>query len=233
MRIVINHLTRMSAGYCCVAGLDVETDHHVRPVLRGQRLRTALLARNGGPFDMGVIVDLGDVTPNATPPEIEDQVFDPETATAMNVETAQAFWQRLRRSSRPYLQEIFGHELKMRGPRSCGVDVDEGIASLGCLAVITPPTLYIRQPDGSVRIQVADGEFDLDVSVTDIRLYGPDHTTPDDEVVRRIADVLERGAEAILAVGLTRPFASPGFPPVHWLQVNNIHLRDNPLWQLG
>ncbi len=40
------------------------------------------------------------------------------------------------------------------------------------------------------------------------------------------------GAEVLLSVGLTRAFSTGGFPPVHWLQVNNIHFRKNPLWNL-
>jgi hypothetical protein len=38
----------------------------------------------------------------------------------------------------------------------------------------------------------------------------------------------------ILSVGLTRPFRKWGDSEErHWLQVNNIHLEDDPLWQLG
>ena len=35
MRIVINHLTRMRAGYICAAGVEANTLQHVRPVLLG------------------------------------------------------------------------------------------------------------------------------------------------------------------------------------------------------
>jgi hypothetical protein len=35
----------------------------------------------------------------------------------------------------------------------------------------------------------------------------------------------------IFGVGLTRPFAErEDAPAVHWLQVNNIHLRNDPYW---
>ena len=37
----------------------------------------------------------------------------------------------------------------------------------------------------------------------------------------------------MLGVGLTRPFApTAGEPPLHWLQVNNLHLEDDPAWRL-
>jgi hypothetical protein len=38
----------------------------------------------------------------------------------------------------------------------------------------------------------------------------------------------------ILGLGLTRPFAPrPESDPVCWLQVTNVHLGDNPAWELG
>ena len=59
MRIVVNHLTRMQPSYICVAGIDVQDNEHIRPVLGRERLTVGLLARNGGAFDMGRLVDLG------------------------------------------------------------------------------------------------------------------------------------------------------------------------------
>jgi hypothetical protein len=80
----------------------------------------------------------------------------------------------------------------------------------------------------------SDGEFDLDCGVTDIRLYGDDHITPNTKQVEHITKRLKSAPGLILSVGLTRAYASsPDFSPVHWLQVNNIHLQDDPLWQLG
>ena len=57
MRIVVNHLTRMQPGYICVAGIDVQDNEHIRPVLGREQLTVGLLARNGGAFDMGRLVD--------------------------------------------------------------------------------------------------------------------------------------------------------------------------------
>ena len=56
MRIIVNHLTRMQPGYICVAGVDVSSGQHVRPVLRG-RLTTDLLTLDGGPFDIASLVE--------------------------------------------------------------------------------------------------------------------------------------------------------------------------------
>ena len=65
MRIVVNHLTRMQPGYICVAGIDVQDNEHIRPVLGRERLTVGLLARNGGAFDMGRLVDLGSGRPGS------------------------------------------------------------------------------------------------------------------------------------------------------------------------
>lgn len=237
MKIVVNHLTRMQQGYFCVAGLDVNTGEHVRPVLPGQRLPTSLLARYGGLFDMGVIVDLGAV--NATPqrPEVEDYVFDRAKLKAAGTYEPAKFWRVLQQVARTRLRDIFGDALIPRGASSCAVDVGKGDASLGCLVPHKLPELYVRSRPGrsdQIRMRVSDGYSHLDLGVTDIRLYGADHVTPDTKIVRRVAKRLQGGSETILSVGLTRAYASsPDFNPVHWLQVNNVHLKDDPVWQLG
>ena len=59
MRIVVNHLTRMQPGYICVAGIDVQDNEHIRPVLGRARLTVDLLARNGGAFDVVALSNWG------------------------------------------------------------------------------------------------------------------------------------------------------------------------------
>ena len=81
MRISVNHLTWMQAGYIGVAGIAQATGEHVRPCLQGIRLRTNLLACNGGPFDMASVVDLGATRHVGEAPETEDHLFDPRKAT--------------------------------------------------------------------------------------------------------------------------------------------------------
>jgi hypothetical protein len=52
--------------------------------------------------------------------------------------------------------------------------------------------------------------------------------------VQSVQKRLEAGVETILSVGLTRPWQKRGDDAErHWLQLNNIHLEDNPLWRLG
>jgi hypothetical protein len=136
----------------------------------------------------------------------------------------------------PTLSGIFGNDLIQIGQSSCGTDKGMGEISLGYFLPNCMPTLYISprhgEPDQS-RMKVSDGAVKLDLSVTDIRLYQNDHITPNNELVNHIAGKL-RKSNVVLSVGLTRASQShPSFSPVHWLQVNNIHLQENPVWQLG
>jgi hypothetical protein len=83
-------------------------------------------------------------------------------------------------------------------------------------------------------MRFSDGALKVDVSVTDIRLYGTDHLTPDETMVEQVNERIRQGVNVILSVGLGRQYAAaPGVAPRHWLQVNNIHLADQPVWLLG
>jgi hypothetical protein len=60
------------------------------------------------------------------------------------------------------------------------------------------------------------------------------HVSTDEKIVREVVARIKAGEASNLSVGLTRPFGGSQFyQPVHWLQVNNIHLEGNPTWQLG
>ena len=237
MKIVVTHLTRMQRGYVCVAGLDPESDRAVRPVIETARLSTKILARHGGPFDLATMVDLGATEPIPNRPEVEDHTFSPRDARLIEPVAPARFWDMVTTRARPSLAEIFGPDLKKRGGGAAVVEIGSGSASLGYLAPSERPELYVKSRDGradQVRMIVADRAFELDLGVTDIRLYGSDHVTPDPEAVRRVSDEIANGTGVVLSVGLTRPYTSaPDRPPVHWLQVNNVHLESDPAWRLG
>lgn len=237
MQIAVTDITRMQPGYVCVAGVDVATGAYVRPVIVGARLETAILAPHGGPFDLATVVDLGIVAPVPQRPEVEDHAFKPRNARAVQTIEPSLFWEMLRYLSRPTLRAIFGAQLKYHEPGRAIVELGCGEASLGCLAPTRLPRLGLMAREGrtpQVRMALSDGELGLDLAVTDIRLYGPDHVTPDPDGIDRVRTELARGTPAVLSVGLTRPYQpSPGVGPVHWLQVNNVHLESDPAWRLG
>ncbi|MFN8633384.1 MAG: hypothetical protein U0893_05975 [Chloroflexota bacterium] len=240
MRIVVSHLTRMQRGQVCVAGLDVETGQHVRPVLPMGTIQSRMTAVRGGPFDMATIVDLGLTRPVPSPPEVEDVEFTTWHARAERLVDAELFWEMLTVKSRDSLADIFGSELRAIGrgvSRRAVTDLGTGIASLGVLRPRRQPELFLSsKPDGRevVRLRLSDGALSLDLSVTDLRLHADDGARPDVQRVREVAERLGRGVPVLVGVGLTRPFAArPDETPVHWLQVNNLHLEDDPAWRLA
>lgn len=236
MRIAVTHMTRMRNGHVCVAGVDVDTLRHVRPVLPSAQLGPRELATRGGPFDLATVVELGAATSAPVPPAVEDHRYHQWEAAALVPIPPAAYWDLLSRLARPKLRAIFGTGLRPHGPGGASVEQGAGSASLGCfLPRVRPRLKLVPRPDGSaaLRMWLSDGELNAGVPVTDLRLFGEDRETPDQETVERVAARLASGERALLSVGLTRAFAKPGEPPAHWLQVNNIHLESIPCWRLA
>ncbi len=237
MRIVVNHLTRMRGGHICVAGVDLERGEHVRPVLSRGQLAPDVLTRHGGPFDIANVVELH--APERCPkrPHLEDHLFRASRARLVETFGAEDFWALLYSVSEQRLGDIFGSALRRAGQSSAGTDLGKGNSSLGCLLPKGKPRLCFRtkgEHGPRIRMHLDDGQFDVWVAVTDLRLYQDDHATPDRDVVEKIRRRLRGAVAVILSVGLTRAYApSPEAEPIHWLQVNNIHLEDDPTWQLG
>lgn len=225
MQIIINHLTRMADRHICVAGLDLETNDHVRPVLAGSRIRAEQLRENGGVFEIGAIIELGAVRDVGSPPEVEDRLFRIDAAQHVRRLEATEYWQLVERSAKSTLRGLFGDDLEPVGP-GLTIPVGGGTASLGCLRPRSQPRLYVN-PEGKARVWLRDGDSEYNLSLTDVRFYGDDLGTPDSDTVVDAAERIRHGAEVILAVGFGRPY--PPEEPRHWLQVNNVHFEDDPL----
>ena len=232
MRIVITHLTRMRAGRICVAGVDVETHRFVRPTLWERPLTLTDLAPNGGPFDVGAIVELGDVRPTPRRPSLEDCQYVPVQVQEHVATSSPDYWALLRRLARPKLRGIFGGPLRYHGNRGAAVEEGAGIASLGVLGLRTRPRLYVvRRPDGIrvPRIRLSDGELDVFATVTDLRLYQDDGDTLDSAAISDLMMRIASGERPLLSVGLSRAFSRGlGDPPAHWLFVSNVHFEAMP-----
>lgn len=228
MRIVVNHLTRMQHGYICVAGIDPTTGKHVRPQPEDDRWRRPDLVRQGGPFDIASVVDLGRSSYIGRAPELEDYRVRPTNARRQMDLTATEFWELLMRVSCARLREIFGDDLHRQGT-SFAVDEGKGKASLGCLLLSRPPALRVTAAH-DVRLSFSTALDAPALKVTDLRLYEGNPVTVRREVVQSITRRIADGVTVILSVGLGRPWQKPGdVAPRHWLQVNNIHLEDDPL----
>ena len=237
MIIVVNHLTRMHQGRICVAGVDQQTRRHVRPVTKWGQLDGRVLSFREGPFNIGHVVDLGRVEACPQTPHVEDYRFTPWTARYIERFHADDFWAMLYGISEPSLGRIFGDELRPMGCRSCGTEAGQGKASLGVLRPAKRPRLFLKdtKKTGSVRIrmQIDDGRMRVEAGVTDLRLYEADHATVAQTRVQRLARYLDSHGGVLLSVGLGRAFAARAEDvdrPVHWLQVNNIHVEERPVW---
>ena len=236
VRIVINHLTRMHGGHICTAGVDLQTRRHVRPVLAGEPLPFYLMSRYGGPFEMARILELGSPRPTPVPPHIEDCVFVPACAKNVRRACPREFWKLLEELAQPTLEQIFGDCLRPSGSGAYAAEVGTGKVSLGCLRLREPAELFFkedRRGGHRLRIKFTDGRLCVEASVTDLRLFAEDHATPNAAAVRAANQGLRNSRGAILCMGLTRPYSpGPPQPERHWLQVNNLHLEDDPLWTM-
>lgn len=238
MRIVVVHLTRMEKGYVCAAGVDLESQRQIRVLTEDGRLETAHLSLHGGPFDIGNVVDLRTPRPVPKAPHVEDHVVRVYWTRMLRRYPPQDFWRLLERMAKARLSDLFGDDLVHIGRSRYGTLEHQGRASLGVLRLNRNPELLLvheqRYGELQIRLHFTDGSRPVDARVTDIRLYESDHVTPDVAKCRAVAERIKASKPIILSLGLTRAFApSPDRPRVHWLQVNNIHLQDNPVWRLA
>lgn len=234
MEIVIAHLTRMQPGYICVAGIDTATGKHVRPCLPNHnRLSRDLFQQRV--LDIASVVDLGPAKYVGKAPELEDHFFNQAQACLVRREDGETFWNRLFERAATSLGSIFGSDLTIESPRAT-VSPNHGTASLGCLMPVRKPRLCVETMCGkeALRLRLREDDHFLNLSVTDLRLYQPDQTSLRMPQITDVARRIERGVPLVLGVGLTRLFRKDEkSEPKHYLQVNNIHLEDNPVWTNG
>lgn len=235
MPFVVTQLTRMKDGHVCLAGIDSATGQHVRPVLAGQeRFAAAVLARNGGPYEFGAIVDLGRTQKKPQQPHVEDVVVLGRPVRIGEL-TPQDFWTLLDRAAQPSLSRIFGTALEKQGAHACGTSCGQGQASLGVLRPKRPVNIRWEPWPEGVRIKAAVPfrSETISVPVTDVRLYEADCVTPSRTRFDRMAQLLGSGRPVLLAVGLGRAWSANAPEAVHWLQVNGIFVDDGTLWRDG
>jgi hypothetical protein len=228
MRIVVNHVTRMSAPRICVAGVDVESLEHVRPTTRASDpITRSLLRAEGGPLRMGAVVELGATQPFPTPPETEDHRFSTANARLVEDMDGDEFLELLEMVSAPDLSSAFGPALD-RLRWNYAVERGCGDRSLAVVRARKRPELQVDRY-GRLRLQIDDVVPQAYVSVTDVRFYAEDQKTPRDRVVQSVRLRLRRGVGAFLMLGLARAYkAHDDDRDRHWLQINGLCLIDRP-----
>jgi hypothetical protein len=229
VRIVIDQLTRRVAPRIGVAGIDPETERHVRPVATAHEPVTrALLAENGGPFEIGAVIDLGDAAPWPAPPETERHLFSPAATTRAGRLDADDYLALLDRVSSPDLESIFGPDL-VRLTRGYALEPGRGSASLGVLRVEAAPRLEIEHRWARLRIVVQIPER-VAFQVVDVRFLAENHQRLEGDLIDDVNRRMASGVGVFLTVGLG--------PPVQvldddrerrWVNVTGICLADQPL----
>ncbi|HMP79749.1 MAG TPA: hypothetical protein PKD54_09885 [Pirellulaceae bacterium] len=240
MQLLINHLTRMQPGWICTAGIDLKTGRHIRP-LDGNGLPNTLLDRNGGPLQLGVVVNLGPSEFCGTVPEIEDRKFQIQNLTVVHRLSAEELFRECEKVAQSSLRAVFSDDLEwlfqdlgsraehhdMNAQRSWGtaaIAQHRGIRSLGCYwAQSAQLKIIVKEGRPRVRLRFVEGDLGFDVPVTDYRLFLTDQVTPDEPAIAEFNANIANQTRTLVAIGLSRAYRhSDNQPARHWLQVNNI-----------
>lgn len=220
----------MSGSRICIAGVDVERGRHVRPVTPATDLLTRqLLAEEGGPLDVGAVIDLGPATPVPSPPETEDHRIATRNLDWVGTLDGDEYWGVLETICEPDLEAAFGGDLERRGWKYA-VEAGRGSNSLAVIRARRRADLDIDDRYGKLQLRFNDPDPPTYLSVTDLRFFEADHRTIRHDVVEDVSDRLDSGVGLYLMLGLARAFRAAGDDrDRHWLQVNGLCLEDRPL----
>lgn len=215
----------------CVAGIEKESRQHLRPVTGAgdDRMNRKLLSDQGGPFELGAVVDLGPVEAYPRPPAVEDHRFDPGLAHRIRRLDADEYLALLDEVSCRNLRGAFGPELKRRGQRKYATDLGKGDRTLACVRLQSPLMLEIN-PFGRLELRFESAGRTAYAPVNDLRFYEDDQVAFRHEVIEDVSNRLRSGVDTWVMFGLTRPWkTSDDDLEKHWLQVNGLCLEDRPL----
>jgi hypothetical protein len=224
VRIVVNHVTRMTGPRICVAGIDTATYRHVRPVTPPDDLLTRVLLReNGGPFGAGALVDIGRATACPDAPETEDHRFDKNRAQRVNDVDDEAYLELLGAICQPDVRAAFGSALVEVRPCKFAVPAGCGECSLAVVSVLAPE---LRISSGRLYLRLNLPATQADLRVTDVRFYTVDLTIKRD-VVKDVNRRLAAGTWAYAMLGLARAIRDDATgQELHWLMANGLCLVD-------
>ena len=222
MQILINHLTRMQAGFICAAGIELQTGLHIRPMSQ-RPLSSQLLRCHGGPLELGRVLDMGNSSFAGSVPEIEDRMSDVTKWTAGERYSSPQVFELMSTVASDSLTEIFGPDLQSYGDRTFVVAEQRGIRSLGCFWAERPRIEFDLQ-SRKLNFVFSYQPFTLRLPITDIGLYGTDHVSVDEPSVVQANEEMQVCNRVLVSVGLSRAYRKANDQPAwHWLQVNNVH----------
>jgi hypothetical protein len=229
VQIVLNHITRFTGTRICIAGVELAELEHVRPTTpSSDPITRELLSDEGGPVQIGALLDIGEATPDPSPPETEDHLFATSNAELVELLDGDTYLEMLNSVSDRDIQTAFGPSLH-RVRKGYAIDAGQGKRSLAVVRARETPTLAV-DPWEKLRLTIPDMEHSPALSVTDVRFVEKDHKTIKHDIVKDVNDRLAAGVDAFLMLGLARAIQFPwDTQERHWLQVNGICMTDRPL----
>lgn len=232
--LVVMDVTRMAKPRVCVAGLTLEGDDCIRPLLKAGDLDEAWLRHDPEhlcePFTV-IGVELLD-QPKLEPPHVEDWHIAPNYVFVRHLEPDERD-DLLRRTAVTSVSQLFGTPLDLGGGTPC-VSPGTGTRSLATLKPKAILGVRLDRFPGrplSCRLELVDAEgVVVSAAVTDLRFrLAVERTlaTTDGLSPTQLANSLTRqlhGADVWLRVGLSRRFSRDGSAaPRCYLQVNGVH----------
>lgn len=211
----------------CVAGVDLGTKGHVRPITgKAHTMTRDMLVENGGPFEIGAVAELGSVRPSPSPPEVEDHWFWPDQAQRVGRLSADEYLALMDEIASDDLDAVMGSALQRHGWKYA-VDAGTGTASLGVLRAFA---MSVEVNDyGSLQVRLDDVEPRAYISITDLRYYHEDQGTVREDAVEDTNRRLRRGVHSFLMLGLARAWTKPGDDTErHWLRHASLAVWGRP-----
>lgn len=214
----------MDSPRICVAGIDLTTRRHVRPVTpSSDPITRTLLRENGGPFGSGALVDIGAVVACPNAPETEDHTFATDQTKHIEDLSDDVYLEILEQISDGDLSNAFGPDLVEVRPRKFAVPAGHGSRSLAVVPVAEPK---LRINFGNLYLKLDPPNTPADVRVTDARFYETDHKTVRRDVVSDVNTRIASGVQVYAMLGLARPLNDADGGYVHWLMANGLCLAD-------
>ena len=223
-RIALIDVTAMAGAAVCVAGIDLANKKCVR--LNDPSPQRSLVARYS--IKPGAVFEIDYLPARGThPPHVEDVRWNSLLARRVGTLSHDELLALITPLALAGTVVAFGAPSLSGGNRNSAWGPDTGARSL---ATIRAKSVRVHRTGDRPRITITDSAGDAWASVPmqDLAVKLHTETCPDCRDVNKLISHLQRdfdADDALIRIGLTRPFAPDGAAPACWLQVTNVFAR--------